>query len=269
MNHKDYKKICAACFPIVKSVGKFISGEIEQLKPGDIETKSLNSLVSYVDKEAEKMLVSGLIALTPSAGFITEEGTIEQRQLPLTWIIDPLDGTNNYLHQIPHYAISIALMSDQEVVIGLVYNPSNGELFHAIKGQGAFLNDRKISTSKTSHISDSVIATGFPYSVDQKEPILKTLEFFMMNARGIRRFGAAALDLAYVACGRFDGYYERSINAWDIAAGALIVQEAGGSATNLVGHKNFLFEKNILASNGHLHQAFCEVTNQYFTDFKK
>jgi len=264
MEYKDHKIICEQALPIIKSVGEFIKGQLNQVEKSQIETKKRNSLVSYVDKEAERQLVSALGRILPASGFITEEDTVKQETKAVTWIIDPLDGTSNYLHRIPHFAVSVALMVDQEVVIGVVLNAHTDECFYAYKDGGAYLNGNPISVSKTPDVSDSLIATGFPYLVKDVAPLIRTLGHFMRYARGIRRFGAAALDLAFVACGRFDCYYETTLNSWDVAAGALIVKEAGGDVSDFQGGEDYIFGRQVIASNGIIHQDIQKVISSNF-----
>lgn len=264
MERKDYKNICELSIPLIKSTGVFIKDELNKVTRAHIETKDLNSLVSYVDKEAEKQLVEGLRDILPDAGFITEEETIEQETKEATWIIDPLDGTSNYLHQIPHFSISVGLMVNDQIVVGIVLNAYSGECFYAWKDGGAYLDGTSISVSDTRGIDSSLIATGFPYKVHDVAPLIRTLGHFMRYARGIRRMGSAALDLAYVACGRFDCYYETTLNAWDVAAGTLIVTEAGGIVSDFVGGDNFLFGRHVIAANGHIHKDIQRVITSNF-----
>lgn len=264
MKNKDYKNLCAESLPLIKRTGKFIREELFKVEKSQIEVKDLNSLVSYVDMEAERQLVNDLGGLFPEAGFITEEDTVEQKHNGTAWIIDPLDGTSNYLHKIPHFAISVALMVDNQIVLGIVLNAYTGECFYAWKNGGAYLNGQVISVSETSEVSQSIIATGFPYKAEEVDPLMRTLGYFMQNGRGIRRFGAAALDLVFVACGRFDSYYEATLNAWDVAAGALIVQEAGGSVTDFKNGRDYLFGQTIIASNKLIHQEVQTIISEYF-----
>ena len=264
MNGKDYKKICEECLPIIKSTGQFINDHLHQVQKSQIETKDLNSLVSYVDKQAEEQLVEGLSKIVEEAGYITEENTIEQNVKEITWIIDPLDGTSNFLHRIPHFAISVGLLVGGEIVVGIVHNVHSNECFYAWKGGGAYLNGKSIQVSTTDSVSQAVIATGFPYQVKDVAPLIRTLGYFMRHARGIRRFGAAALDLVYVACGRFDCYYETTLNAWDVAGGALIVREAGGTVCDFQGENDYLFGKSIVATNGEIGEDILQIIQKNF-----
>ena len=250
---------------IVRQVGGFIKKELDQVKDTDIETKALNSLVSYVDKNAEIQLVKELQILLPEATFLTEEETIENKKGTYTWIIDPLDGTTNFLHQLPFFSISVALQKEGEIILGVVYEVNRSECFYAWKNGGAFLNGKKIQTKKTKHLQDTLIATGFPYYDFDKIPAyVEVLTFFIKNTRGIRRFGSAALDLAYVSCGRFDAFYEYSLNAWDVAAGIILVQEAGGKVSDFQGGDNFLFGKEMIASNPFIFEETLNVVREAF-----
>ena len=264
MGHKDYNNICMQCLPIIRKVGEFIKQEDGKVERHQIETKSINSLVSYVDKGAEVMLVDALSKILPEAGFITEEETVEQGGKDIEWIIDPLDGTNNFLHGVPHYAISVGPKVHHELVVGIVLDPIKGELFYASKGNGAFLNDKTIRVSSTPLLKDSLVGTGFPYTIEDVAPLIRTLGHFMRYARGVRRMGAAALDLAYVACGRFDTYYETTLNAWDIAGGAVILTEAGGQLSDFNGGDDYLFGEQLIASNGLIHAEVLDAVRKNF-----
>lgn len=235
---------------ISKEVGLFITEEYNKLKKEDIITKSQNSLVTYVDKMAEKKIIDFLSRLIPDSGFIAEENTSVKRSETYNWIIDPLDGTTNFIHGIPNYAVSIALIHQKTVLVGVVYEPNRDELFYAWRQGGAFLNERPIQVSSTKKITNALVATGFPYyDFERLESYMNVLKWLMQNSRGIRRIGSAAIDLAYVACGRFDAFYEYSLHPWDVAAGALIVMEAGGAVNDFSGTENYLFGKEIMASN--------------------
>jgi myo-inositol-1(or 4)-monophosphatase len=245
-------------------VGQFIREQQNQLKASDVQTKSLNSLVSYVDVEAEKMLVEGLKKIVPDAGFLTEEETTDQEKGDIYWIIDPLDGTTNYLHGLPLYAISIALVEKGNVVIGVVYEIGNDELFFAWKDGGAFLNGDPISVSAKGPLNNALLATGFPYHDFSKMPqYMQLLQDCFQFCRGMRRFGSAATDLAYVACGRFEGFFEYGLNPWDVAAGILLVQEAGGSVTDFKGGDDFIFGKEILAASHTISDELYNLVNKH------
>ncbi len=241
-------------------VGTFIRNENSQLSEKNVEKKGKHDFVTYVDKTSEEMLVEGLEKILPDAGFITEEDTSNKAGTTYRWIIDPLDGTTNFIHGITPYAISIALQRDEKTIFGLVHELGQNEFFYAYEQGGAFLNEKKIRASKANSLDSSLIATGFPYyDYTRLDDFQKTLEYFMRNSRGVRRLGSAATDLAYVACGRFDGFYEYSLSPWDVAAGAFIVQEAGGKVCDFKGENNFIFGKEIIAANTGIYKDFLEV----------
>ena len=244
---------------LVRETGIFIKQELGKVSAQQVEAKALNSLVSYVDKQAEIRLVEGLRELIPGSGFITEEDTIDDTSKESIWIIDPLDGTTNFLRQIPHFTVSVALQVNGVLQLGMVYNIMLDELFSAGKGFGAFLNEKPIHVSKTENFNEAIIATGFPYEQEETKSFADVLQRLMLEARGLRRFGSAALDLAYVACGRFDAYYECCINNWDVAAGILIVQEAGGTLSDYSGGQTYYNGKEIIASNPHIHNRLNQI----------
>ena len=247
--------------------GQYLREQLGRVGANSIEEKERNSLVSYVDRTAEEQLVKGLGAILPDATFLTEEGTVEQKESALQWIIDPLDGTTNFLHQVPLFSVSVALRQAGRIVVGLIYEVNRDECFYAWKGGGAYLNEQPIRVSPNANLSNALLATGFPYqNYERATPFFKVLQYFVKNARGMRRMGSAAVDLAYVACGRFDAYYEFGINAWDIAAGALLVQEAGGTVTDYGGGDNYLFGREIIAASAALHPKILETVKTHFTD---
>jgi myo-inositol-1(or 4)-monophosphatase len=244
---------------IAKQTGAWIRSQHGQIQSHDIEVKSLNSFVSFVDQTAERQLVDGLHQLLPDAGFIVEESTIDTEHKPWMWIIDPLDGTTNFLHGLPMYAISIGLMHHNTMQLGVVYEISMDELFTASLGGGSALNGQSISISNRSGLKNGLIATGFPYyDFGQMPQYLALLGDFFQTTRGLRRLGSAATDLAYVAAGRFDGFFEYGLSPWDVAAGALLVTEAGGTVTDFFGEDNYIFGKTILASSPGIHLEFRE-----------
>jgi len=246
----EYQQLMKQLLPLGDLVGEYMRNEIDKVLRSQIEEKDINSLVSYVDKTSEEMIVETLAKLIPEAGFITEEKTIQSQEKEIMWIVDPLDGTTNYLFGIPHYSTSIALKVNGEIVLGLVRDNAKGEAFHAIKGQGAYLNNNKLLVSKNLDMANSIFVTGFPYSNDYTpDAYLKIIQHWLKNSRGVRRFGSAALDLAYVAASRVSCYYEGFLNIWDIAAGALIAQEAGAIVSDFKGGKAHLESCKIIACN--------------------
>lgn len=252
---KEVVKLC-------KEVAKFIAEEGRNFDRSKIEFKSsFNNLVSYVDQEAERKLVQRLKALLPEAGFITEEGTVETTGThTYNWIIDPLDGTTNFLHALPVFAISIGLVRDQTPILGVVYEVNRNECFHAIEGGAAFCNDQEIRVSGISTLDESLLATGFPYyHLEKKEVYLSIIQEFLDKTHGIRRLGSAAIDLAYVACGRLDGFFEYNLNPWDVAGGAFILQQAGGKVSDFRGDDNFMFGRELCGAGANLHAAMLEI----------
>jgi len=247
----DYELLCSQVVSIVRLTGNFIRKESMNFDASRIEFKGLNDLVSYVDKQAEKILVDNLIELLPESGFITEENTINKKGEVYNWIIDPLDGTTNFIHGIPTYSVSVALYEHDQPVVGVVYEINLSEMFYAFKGGPAFLNGKEIQVSDRKALADCLLATGFPYyNFEKQEAYMKLFGELMQKCHGLRRLGSAAVDLAYVACGRFDAFFEYNLNSWDIAAGAFIVQQAGGRISNFKGTAEFIEAREILASNG-------------------
>lgn len=257
MDSQQLRELHEQLIAISIEVGHFIVQQ--QLAPSQIEEKSFNNLVSFVDKTAEKVFVEALAKVLPEAGFIAEEGSGSPQKEGYNWIIDPLDGTTNFIHQIPCYCTSVALHGPKGLELGVIYEPHRKEVFSAIAKQGAWLNQKKIEVSKTTKLEKSLLATGFPYDdFGRQEAYMELLKDLTTHTRGIRRLGSAALDLAYVACGRFEAFYEYNLNPWDVAAGILIVQEAGGHVTGFQDTTDPLFGADILASNGLMHEQLQE-----------
>lgn len=260
-----YARLCREAQRTVLHTAEFIQGELGKVDSGQVETKSLNSLVSYVDKEAEAQLVEGLSELLPESVFFTEEDTIDNQEGEWQWIIDPLDGTTNFLYQIPIFCISVGLRYQGELVLGVIYEINRKEMFYGWKGGGVFLNQTQVKVRSNNQLADSLLATGFPYyDYERTDAYLQCLKYFIQNTRGIRRMGAAAVDLAYVACGRFDGFFEYSLQPWDVAAGAFLIQEAGGIITDFSGGDNYLFGNETIAASPAIHAAMLEVVKKAF-----
>lgn len=219
------------------------------------------NLVTEYDKKSEKLIIDAISKKFPHHGFLGEEGgAVGSGTEEIIWIIDPLDGTVNFAHGIPIFCVSIAAVKENDILCGVIYDPSRKELFWAKKGGGAYLNNKKIKVSNISNLEDAMIVTGFPYDVDQ-DPLHCIEQYARMLRTGtpIRKIGSAALELAYVACGRSETYFEIGIHPWDCAAGILLIQEAGGKVTHYNGSKRTVFsEKSVLASNGKIHEAMIE-----------
>ncbi|MDY0344843.1 MAG: inositol monophosphatase family protein [Lentimicrobium sp.] len=265
MSTINYSAIVEQVRHIASKAGKYIQEESVKFRQSDIELKGEHDYVTYVDKNAEALIVEGLRPLISGAGFITEEDTASHQNEYFKWIIDPLDGTTNFIHGIPLYCVSIALMEGNEVVVGVVYEINLDECFYAWKGGEARLNGEKISVSKNTDFDTALLATGFPYyDYGRLDAYLKVFEYLMRHTAGLRRLGSAAADLAYVACGRFEGFYEYGLNAWDVAAGAFIVEMAGGKVTGFTGERNFVFGRELLAGNTSGHNGLLKVMQQFF-----
>jgi myo-inositol-1(or 4)-monophosphatase len=261
MNLKDISRDIekAAC-----EAGAFIRKEAGIFDISLKEKKGLNDFVSYVDKGAEKLLVERLSAVLPEAGFITEEGTSAKVGARYCWVIDPLDGTTNFLHGFYPYAVSIGLMDNEEVIAGVVYEVGKNETFTAWKNGGMWLNGNPVRVSEVPRLADSLIATGLPYSdFHRLDPYMESLTFLCKHSQGIRRLGSAATDLAYVACGRFDGFYEYGLHPWDIAAGIILVREAGGRVSDFAGNEKNLRGDEIVASAEPIFSEFLVSINRF------
>ncbi|HJN06010.1 MAG TPA: inositol monophosphatase family protein [Bacteroidales bacterium] len=253
---------------LTKAVGKFIKKEVDKLDSTDVEEKGIHNLVTYVDKESEKILVRELGKIIPEAGFIAEEDSSLARSEKLNWVIDPLDGTTNFIHRVPLYAISIALMDKNEIILGVIYEINLNECFYAWKNSSAFLNGKEINVSKTINLNNSLLATGFPYyDYSLLDPYLDLFKELMRTTRGVRRLGSAAVDLAYVACGRYDLFYEYGLQSWDVAAGSLIVKQAGGMVSDFKNKNNYIFGKQIIASNKLTHNEFIRKLHHFFKGY--
>lgn len=233
-------------------------GEVEQLQ---VSRKGPGDFVTAADVRAEKILYEELAKARHGYSFLMEErGAVEGPDKSHVWIVDPLDGTMNFMHGIPHFAISIGLQREGELVAGLIYNPANGDVFTAEKGKGAFLNDRRIRVAARSKLEDCIVVTGIPhYGRPDHESYLQGLARIMPQVSGIRRSGSAALDLAWLAAGRYDGYWEFDIKPWDVAAGILLVREAGGFVSDLQGGKTMLDSGNVLAGNEFVHRSLMKL----------
>lgn len=263
-NTVNLPHLCQQVQNLVLQVAQFIREQAGQVRQQDIETKQRNHLVSYVDKTSEKMLIEGLQPLLPTAGFVAEEGTVAQTHNDWQWVIDPLDGTTNFLYQIPSYAISVGLMYKNKVVLGVVCEINRNELFYAWQNGGAYLNGKPIKVNPNSRFDTAFFGTGFPYyDYAVIEPYLQVLKHLMLHTNGARRLGAAAVDLCYVACGRFDGFFEHSLSIWDVAAGSLIITEAGGQVSDFNGQDNYLSGRQIVAASPSIWGEFFGLVNEH------
>lgn len=255
----DLQSLLEETVKVSREAGEFIKQERLIFDLDRVEKKGLNDMVSYVDKMAEEMIVERLHTLLPEAGFITEEGTATTIGDTYQWIIDPLDGTTNFIHGHPPYSVSIGLLKNEEIILGVVYEVSLNECFYAWKGGGAFCNERPIQVSKTPDLASSLLATGFPYnSLGKTDAYLEVLKSIMESSHGFRRLGSAAVDLCYVAAGRVDGYYQHNLNPYDVAGGVIIVKEAGGQVTDFKSGSDYIFGGEIVATNGFIHESLLQ-----------
>ena len=260
LNSPQINIITKACMKASRSLIRDF-GEIENLQ---VSTKGPGDFVTSADKRTEKILIDELLRAHPEYGIVTEEsGIINKANIKNRWIIDPIDGTLNFLNGIPQFAISIGYEEENEIKCGVIFNPIMNEMFCAEKGNGAFLNNSRIRVSKKKKIKDALIVTGGPKSASKiKDKIFSEYISVSKNVSNVRKFGSAALDLAYVACGRFDGYWQRELNYWDIAAGVIILKEAGGFIDFFENDTNNPLKKNILASNSNIHEDLKDLINK-------
>lgn len=252
--------------------GQFIQNGAGNLDQLHIEQKSINDFVSDIDKGAESIIREQISRAFPEHRILGEEfGTSGKASSSYQWIIDPLDGTTNFLRGIPHYAVSIAVTINEKLAVGVIYDPAKNELFSAISGEGATLNARPIACSKLTSVQGALLATGIPFSGNllDKADMFSDAMLNLLNEQtsGIRRLGAAALDMAYVAAGRYDGFWEAGLKPWDIAAGALILQEAGGQVSDFSGKGDFLANGNVIASTKGMHGEMSKIVSDAYLDF--
>ncbi len=246
---------------VARKVGRQLLKDFTEVEQLQVSAKGPGDFVSRADRRAEETIRAELMEARPSYGFLGEEGGGQDGKDPTRrWIVDPLDGTTNFLHGLPHWAVSIALEYKGTIIAGVIHDPVKDELFHAEKGEGAWLNGSRIRVSSRRRMIESVFATGVPFANQESLPdTLRDLANLMPECAGMRRFGAAALDMAYVAAGRFEGYWEREIKAWDVAAGLVIVSEAGGFTGPLVAGGDPLAGGGVIASNAGIHERFATI----------
>lgn len=240
--------------------GKYLKQSIGNIKTVETKLGQETNLVTEIDKKSEELIIGRIRKKYPDHDILAEESGSHIQKSEYRWIIDPLDGTLNFTHGVPLYSVSIAVEHRGEIVAGVVYEPNLGDLFTAEKGKGAFLNQRPIRVSKVDRLIESMLVTGFPYTIrDNPDNAVQHFVNMLMKAQGIRRLGSAAVDLSYVACGRFEGFWEVSLSPWDMAAGVLLVQEAGGRFTDFRGSASSVYGKQVLATNGLVHDLLVEI----------
>ncbi|MEO0895359.1 MAG: inositol monophosphatase family protein [Bacteroidota bacterium] len=245
---------------LLKEVGKFVYQEFKSFDYKRVEYKGEKNPFTDVDVAADKMLKAACSAMIPDSGFINEELGVEDADGEYRWIIDPIDGTVNFMHGVPHFCICLALQHREETVMGYIYQPVYGDMYRALKGQGATLNDEPIEVSKRDSLKTSVLAAGFPYGLPSwMNDFIGMVIKVVRKVQGFRRMGSAGMDLAYVASGKLDGFFEYQLSPWDVAAGGLIVAEAGGKVTDFEGGDNYIFGGQIVSTNGLIHQELFDT----------
>lgn len=255
----NYKDICNQVRDLVYNVGH----EIEKARTEKaliVEAKGHNDFVTQMDKYSEKLLVEGLEKILPEAGFITEESTRTDRGEVYNWIVDPIDGTTNFIHNVAPHCISIGLTEGETIIVGVVYEMVHDEMFTASLGGGAYLNGNQIHVSNAQNLSQSLLITGFPvFDLSRAKEFLSAIEELMHYVHGVRSIGSAAADLAYLACGRYDAFFEYNLKPYDVAAGCILITEAGGKLNDFRGGNNYLFGREIIATNGRNHNEFANL----------
>lgn len=251
-----------------RTAGRTIVSALDRMDQVKVTEKAHNDFVTEIDQKAEKQIIETIKRAYPHHAILGEESGLSHGTQDYCWIIDPLDGTNNFIHGIPHFAVSIGVKKGNDIIAGVIFDPVKNELFSAVKGEGAYLDQRRIRVSATRKLSDALLATGFPFRRKELLPsFLKTFEAVFSKCSGMRRAGAAALDLAYTAAGRLDGYFEASLGLWDLTAGVLMVQEAGGICSDFQGKTDYFNTKgpiNLVAGTFDVHQALLKLIQQHF-----
>ena len=248
-----------------KSASKILIENFGKIKSEDIKEKERNDFLTFVDTSAEKMIIEILLSNYPDHSVLAEETGWQKQNSVYQWIIDPLDGTKNYISGVPNFSISIALRQSDQIILGVILDPMKNELFTVEKYKGAFLNNQKIQVSNEPQMLKCLIGTGFPFKLKEHLPTyLKCFHDIFQQSSGVRRMGSAAIDLAYVASGRFAGFWEMGLSPWDMAAGSLMIEEAGGQISDFWGGDSYLESGYIVASNRHIHQKMVESTSKHF-----
>jgi len=262
------KEFTTVAMEAAREAGKYLLSQRGKLSPEHINVKALNDFVTYVDHHSEKLIVKKILNHFPSHQILAEEGTSRTQENDYQWIIDPLDGTKNFIQDIPIFSISIALEKKGEILMGVVYDPVHDELFMAEKGQGAYCNNQRIAVNSRK-MSESLIATGFPFKAKRFLPgYLICFEEIFIECSGMRRCGSAAIDLSYTAMGRYDGFWELGLSRWDMAAGSLIIQEADGRVSDFWGGDHYLHSGFIIAGNQQVHAELLKIVKNHFPDKK-
>lgn len=265
MNKSLLKTFIETSVKAARLAGEVILKNLGQLNKGEIKTKKAFDFVTEVDRESESVIIETIRKEFPSHSFLAEETLKQADTENYRWIIDPLDGTTNYIHSYPMFSISIALEYRRQIIAGVVFDPLRNELFHAARGGGAFLNNSQIRVSDIGFLEKSLIATGFPFrKKEMVELYLKAFKLIFFEVSDIRRAGSAAIDLAYIAAGRFEGFFELNLSPWDIAAGSLLIKEAGGVITDFGGAGDFISTGNVVAGNPSIQHEILKKVRETF-----
>jgi myo-inositol-1(or 4)-monophosphatase len=247
------------------AAAKILKENFGKITSKDIRVKSKNDFITYVDETSEKKIIEIIHNRYPDHEIFAEETGRRKKGGDYQWIVDPLDGTKNYINGIPVFSISIALLHKNKIILGLVYDPMHNEMFHAERNKGAYLNNRPIKVNNVSTLDNSLLGTGFPFKYKKYlSPYMRCFEELFLNCSGTRRMGSAAIDLSYVAMGRFEGFWELGLSPWDIAAGAIIIKEAGGCITDFWKSNHYLENSFVVASNGLIHDQFISIIQKFF-----
>ena len=266
MNENLLKEFLKTAVTAARLAGDIILKNLGNLSASDVQSKQTFDFVTKVDRWSEALIIKTIREKFPYHSFLAEETLKQTETGAYRWVIDPLDGTTNYIHAFPFFSVSIALECEEKTIIGVVFDPLRDELFHAVRGGGAFLNNREICVSGTTTLAHSLIATGFPFRAkDMIDLYLSSFKNIFLEVSGIRRAGSAAIDLAYVAAGRFDGFFELNLSPWDMAAGSLLITEAGGTVTDFGGGNDFLTTGNIVAGNTAIQPWILELVRKVFS----
>ncbi len=260
MESPNLTKLEDTALEVAKEAGQFLGKNLGRVIEADRKSSRID-LVTQYDKKSEAMIVDIIRDRWPDHAILAEESVSQEKSSPYKWIIDPLDGTTNYAHGYPVFSVSVALQYQEEIIVGVVYDPVREEIFQATRDKKVTLNGNKIRVSEKDSLGDSLLATGFPYDLGRMDKNLKFFGKFAHKAQGLRRAGSAALDLSYVACGRLDGFWEFDLHPWDLAAGSLVVEMAGGKLSNFQGKKFSVYHGQVLATNGRIHESMVEVLN--------
>jgi myo-inositol-1(or 4)-monophosphatase len=249
----------------VIAASEILKENFRKITPAHIRVKSKNDFLTYVDETSEQKIINIIHKKFPDHEIFAEETGSNKQRSDYRWIIDPLDGTKNYISGIPIFSISVALQYKNDIILGIVYDPIQNELFYAEKNKGAFLNGNPIKVNSEANLENSLLATGFPFKYKKYLPLyMDCFEDLFLHCSGIRRMGSAAIDLAYVAVGRFEGFWELGLSPWDIAAGAIIIKEAGGFISDFWKNDDYLHNSFVVASNSLIHDQFLTVIQKYF-----